>query len=249
MRNCWAREHSECEGKLSREHLVSSGIFDQAEIFVQGFSWCKEERKIGVANLTSRVLCEKHNSILSVVDQAGIDAVKIIESTLPPRMRSIETSEVDTYIDGHLFERWLLKTAINISYGGISHIGIGMSGSKKGKPSPYLLAVIFGELKFSHKLGLYVLSPESQYKFEVGSFHVFPIVKDERIGGFVFHVRGVDFFLNLNPWHAPPSMRSLGIGKATGDHDYVLDTNPAYRCSDLRICNAEYENSIIRFKW
>lgn len=106
MRNCWANTYSKCSGKLSREHLISSGIFEQKNIFVHGFEWCKEyEKKISVASITSKILCEKHNNALSGIDQAGIDAVRIFESTLPKDMRSVDTSKSKKYVDGHKFEK------------------------------------------------------------------------------------------------------------------------------------------------
>ena len=229
---------------------MSAGIFEQANIFVQGFDWCKEQEKmISVASITSKVLCEKHNNNFSPIDQAGIDAVKIIESTLPEYAKSIDTSDVKKYIDGHKFEKWLLKIAINISYNGNNHIGFGMTNSEKGKPSPYLLAVMFGELNFNNKLGLYFLCPNGQYRFKVGSFHVFPVIKSDVIGGFVFHVRGIDFFLNLYPGHEPPTLRSLGCNEPTGERDYILDAQPMYRSPSLTVSNEHNEQQIIYFKW
>jgi len=250
MRNCWAKTYSKCEGKLSREHLVSSGIFEQQNIFVQGFEWCKErEKKISVASITSKVLCERHNNSLSDIDKVGIDAVRIIESTLPDGARSINTSATKKYIDGYNFERWLLKTAINVSFNGKNHIGVGMTDSEQGKPCSYLLAVVFGELNFSHKMGLYCLYPKNQFRFKAGSFHMFPIVKNKMIGAFVFHVRGIDFLLNLFPDHAPPPLRQLGINEATGDHDYILDAEPIYRSSSMAVTNGNNDPYSIYFKW
>lgn len=249
-RSCWASSYSKCKGKISREHLVSAGIFEQKNIFVQGFDWCKEnEKEVSVASITSKVFCERHNNSLSDVDQAGIDAIRIFESTLPDKAKSIDTSKIKEYIDGYTFERWLLKIAINISFNRKNHIGVGMADSELGKPSPYLLAIVFGELNFSHKMGLYFLYPKNQYKLKAGSFHVYPIIKENVIGAFVFHIRGMDFLLNLYPNHAPPSLRNLGIRELTGVHNYILDAELVYRSSSTVIINENNEQCSIYFKW
>lgn len=191
----------------------------------------------------------KTNSALSSIDQAGIDAVRIFESTLPDNAKSVDILKAKQYVDGHKFEKWLLKTAINVSYKGENHIGVGMADSEKGKPSSYLLAVVFGELNFTHKMGLYFLYPNNQYRFKAGSFHVFPVIKNNMIGAFVFHVRGIDFLLNLFPSYAPPSLRSLGINVATGDYDYILDAEPIYRGSSMTVINENNVQQSIYFKW
>jgi hypothetical protein len=249
MRTCWAQSYSECEGKISREHLLSAGIFEQKEIYVQGFDWCMgEEKRISVASLTSKILCSKHNNALSDVDQAGIDAVRIFESTLPPSMRTMKSSNAPKYVDGYNFERWLLKTAINLSVGGKNHIGVGMSNSEPGKPSPYLLAVVFGRLKFTHEMGLYFFF-QKEYKCRVGLFGVYPIIKNEEIGAFVFNLRGIDVLLSLFPGHAPPSLRNLGIKEDSGDNSYILDSTPSYRNPSLEVNNINEISHKIYFKW
>jgi hypothetical protein len=77
MSECWAAPLEDCVGKISREHIISEGIFSGDEVFVQGFPWCLDEpAKIGVTNLTSKILCVKHNAALSTSDDAGIKAVE-----------------------------------------------------------------------------------------------------------------------------------------------------------------------------
>jgi len=247
---CWAEKYSQCKGQLSREHLVSSGVFEQKNIYVQGFDWCKEnEKEVSIASLTSKILCEKHNNGLSDIDQAGINAVKIIESTLPQFARSVDTSKTKKYIDGHKFERWLLKIAINISVKGINQIGVGMVDSQTGVPSAYLLAVIFGELNFTHEMGLYFLFPNGKHKFEAGSFHVFPIFKEQVIAAFVFHIRGVDLLLNLFPGHSPPPLRGLEINNDAIDINYILDATPQYRSKSIIVTNENKVQQQVYFKW
>jgi len=249
MKSCWAKKHSKCKGIISREHVISAGIFEQKTIFVQGFDWCKNEKEVGISNITSKILCEKHNNGLSEVDQFGIDAVRIIESVLPENVQSISTSNRKDYIDGYNFERWLLKTAINLSANGNNHLGVGMADSEVGLPPPYLLAVLFGEINFTNNMGLYFLYPEGRIKIRAGTILAYPIIKNSVIAAFVFHIRGLDFLLSLFPGHSPQSLRALGLKNPTLDFDYILDSKPEYRSSSLVIKDAKGINHQISFKW
>jgi len=90
---------------------------------VKGFDWClNEEKEIGLTGLARKVLCKKHNSELSKVDDGGIAAVKTfrrereltkVREKISPRRWSI----VDFRIDGLLLERWLAKTLVNLAVG------------------------------------------------------------------------------------------------------------------------------------
>ena len=138
MKKCWAHGHGPCGGGQSREHLISHGIFDQPKIFVQGFEWCAEkEVEVGLSALTSKILCRKHNSELSAVDNQGILAIKALDGS-----DAALSSESQAPVNGEIFERWLLKTAINVSYGSSLVLGVGMADSQPGMPPPYLVAVV-----------------------------------------------------------------------------------------------------------
>ena len=250
MKDCWAKQYSECFGKVSREHLISKGIFEQQSIFVQGFSWCREvEKEVSIASLTSKILCQKHNSKFSQIDEEGINAVRVFESLLPAVARSVNSQPSKRIIDGYLFERWLLKTAINVSYKSDQHIGVGMAESITGFPSAYLLAVVFGELNFTHNMGVYMLTSENSSKFRAGNLFVCPIQKDGAIGGFLFHIRGLDFFLSLFPGHHPPKLRELGLTSSDNVTDYLLDAVPSYRLQGLIINNQNEPSQKVVFSW
>jgi hypothetical protein len=247
---CWARSHSQCGGKISREHLVSGGVFEQQNIYVQGFQWCQdEEAKISLASITSKILCRKHNSELSPIDKEGINAVRIFESLLPENLRSNTILPENGKVNGYQFERWLLKTAINVSYKSNLHIGLGMSESQLGLPSPYLLAVVFGGLNFTHNMGVYMLTNRKPTKFRVGEIAMFPVYKDGAIGGFFFHIRGLKFFLSLLPGSSLPKLRKLGLTEGGYIDSDLLDSKPHYRLSEMIINNHNSPPQNIEFCW
>ena len=250
MKKCWASEYSPCNGKISREHYISKGIFEQQFIYVSGLHWCKgEEKKISIANLTSKVLCEHHNNKLSTVDKAGINAIRIFEQFIPKQYRSVQTTPESDIIDGLYFERWLLKIAINLTYKGEMHLGFGMTDSIPGMPCPHLLQVVYGNLPFAHKMGLYTFCYETIEKFKVGTISITPIHQNNQIGGFVFHIRGFDFFLSLYPGHTPPKLKILGLGKDKKIKQHIASALPVYRKEVITAFNQNKKRMDVIFKW
>lgn len=250
MNDCWAKNFSPCKGKISREHYISRSIFEQDFVYVSGFNWCNgEERKVGLSNLTSKVLCEHHNNTLSGIDQAGANAVRIIESILPEDRRSTTLAPDSLEIDGLNFERWLLKIALNLSFKSELHIGFGMIDSTPGWPSPYLLQVVFGNLPFTHKMGLYTFGYDTTEKIRAGSIAFMPIHKEGHIGGFWYHIRGFDFFLSLYPGYYLPRLRELGIGANKNIPPYIVNALPEYRRKKIVALNERREPSVVSFKW
>jgi hypothetical protein len=140
---CWAASNQDCGLGPSREHIVSNGLFPERSVHVSGFDWCEgETRSVGVNAIARQILCRKHNSALSEVDAEAIKAIAFFQRSEPPTSAGRPGSN---HIDGHKLERWLLKTAINVAYGGDLHLGVGMSGSQPGLPSPYLVDVALGK--------------------------------------------------------------------------------------------------------
>lgn len=244
-RKCWAKEHSECGRGMSREHYVSQGLFDQKTIFVQGFDWCKnEEVEIGLQRASAKILCGLHNNKLSQVDSEGIAAIRRFDA-ISNRKNKVTEGD-NSAIDGGLFERWLLKTALNCSFGCAQKIGVGMVGAKPGKPPVYLLAVAFGEIPFTEKMGAYFLYPSGEYIVKAGSISIMPVHKYGEIGGFLFHLRGVDVFLALYPGHAPPRLGSLGV---TAIPKHLLEADIQYRPPSILTTTNGSLPIIIQFDW
>jgi hypothetical protein len=44
--DCWAASLGNCKGKLSREHVISDGIFDRENVVAFGFPWCKTTNEL-----------------------------------------------------------------------------------------------------------------------------------------------------------------------------------------------------------
>jgi hypothetical protein len=110
---CWAKDLGNCSNKVTREHIVSNSILPDF-ITVSGFEWCKGTPKtVGRNSLVNKFLCGVHNEALSEYDK---EATKFFE-TIKDVTRKWKLDErvfKEENINGLKFERWLLKTFINL---------------------------------------------------------------------------------------------------------------------------------------
>jgi hypothetical protein len=239
MESCWANGLGSCAGGLSREHVISKAVLKSDRIFVQGYEWClNEEKEVGLSSLVKKHLCRHHNSTLSVIDDAG---ARVLEG-----FGSENECDSQIVLDGPLFERWLLKCAINVVYGDSGSLGVGMTDSVPGKVPWYLLEVVFGRQPFVCSMGAYFLYPEGEFRHREGEIIVAPIRKSDEIGGVYFHLRGLDVFLSLLPGH---TLTTLGDIDLTLLPEHVLRAKLEYRSRVLLTRVKDSPERTIRFHW
>ncbi len=207
---CWAVSLGDCDDKISREHIVSKSLYIGDMVKVSGFPWCKDEPKtIGLANLTAKILCKRHNSLLSEVDTAGafaFDVLRQSQGLSNIRNRNPKTRwTIKRYkIDGPRLERWFLKTLINInlSFGG--SLRIGTDSTEIGKPSLSVVETAFGVRKFQNRAGLYSVVRVGQTRTSEDTVSFAPLIKDSAyIAGGLWSFRGFVYLLFLGA-EGPP---------------------------------------------
>ncbi len=166
MNDCWAACLGDCSGKISREHIVTAGLFLDDKITVQGPPWCRDEPKeIGLTALTKKNLCTKHNSDLSVVDDAGISSMNVLRKTteltnLRIKHKITRPRILRFQIDGQALERWFPKTFINIAFK--QAYPIWRDSAKPWILSCDLVEIAFGRKEFEPKAGLYFLGEQGE---------------------------------------------------------------------------------------
>jgi hypothetical protein len=203
MDDCWARPLGGCSSKLSREHYVSQSLWPGASIDVVGLPWCRDEpRRIGLASLTAKILCDVHNAALSPLDAAAGAAMNTLRRVVAFHGTAGKLKKgVRFEIDGPLLERWFLKTAI-----GILHVqrddGIWRhDGAPLRAPSEQTVGWAYGLEPIKPPLGLYIAADvrgglEFHDSFEGGPLYYF----DQGLIGFLFRFYGLRFLL----WLADP---------------------------------------------
>jgi hypothetical protein len=147
MANCWAHPIGQCSAVRSGEHVISKSIFEQKSVNVQGVAWTGgERRQVGKASLVANILCKRHNEQLSELDSVAGD----LSSRLRLFLDEGHGGEVE--VSGWLYERWCLKTLINLV------IARWDGKDSADAPPPELVRIVFGEGKLIHPAGLYIPS-------------------------------------------------------------------------------------------
>ncbi len=248
MSECWASSIGSCTDKISREHIVSRGLFEGDIVMVKGFSWCRDEpRKIGLSSLTSKILCEKHNADLSVVDQEGASAFKYFREFMRlsnvRKDRNPQLWKVMRYsIDGPILERWFLKTLINISVNENLPIG---EGSHPGRPTEELVGSVFGLRPFSGHAGLYSIARAGQNLHLTDTVMFAPLFKDKAFvaGGF-FAFRGFKFLMYLLPETPPAPLTDIWFN---GEPIGMSQLKYHLRCIEER--HGNHLSQFVEFNW
>lgn len=214
-------------------------------IGVSGFDWCKEEKIIGLASFTAKILCENHNNSLSDVDTEGKNAFEVFREmrrieNLPVRLRPSYTKPFS--INGNLLERWFLKTLINFSFRG--SYPIGLETKEIGVPSKELVEIVFGQRTFSGRSGLYFVVRVGQ-KIESSDKVAFAplFVQKSYIVGGLFSFRGFRFLLFLNPEGPPTHLDGLGL-----DRDWS-DSQLNYHNQKILITRGKFSFTMVNITW
>jgi hypothetical protein len=247
MNSCWAACLGNCSKKISREHIITAGLFVDDELKVKGLPWCLDDFKvIGISGLVKKALCTHHNSLLSDVDDAAIhsfktlrDAISLTDARklLKPQAWEVKYSS----LDGSRLERRFLKTMLNSAFG--EKFLIGRSSSQPGVPPRDLVEIAFRLEQFQYPAGLYLLGDDGE-KWSEDGIRINTFGDGERHRGARFWFRGLDFMLLIdeNVLSGPFSFTSMD-GQET--------TRPTVRYHPRAINLSVHDklSQVIRFSW
>jgi len=246
---CWAAPLGECQGKRSREHIVSAGLWDGPSVTVVGLPWCKSEPKtVGVSSATARILCQRHNSLLSGADTAGTNAFRALKNAalLTEKRRGMRPRKwkvVRYEIDGLGLEQWFLKTLINVS---VAHPKDGvwaLSGTPLGRPPLGFIRASFGLSPLQRPLGLYAAGAVGEDVKYMDGVEIRTLLQpDGALAGALFTFLGFRFFLNLQDGVVPATFR-LPSG------DGWLASSVLYHISRLNGKVAGKLSHFVQFLW
>src|SRR5208337_1048823 len=122
---CYMHWTQDCNRQLSREHFISASVLGQVGspiLKVNGLPWLgpNETRTLSIRNLTSNILCKRHNEALSPLDaMAGkfFSAVRNVHDDVLNR-RTLSRLGKWLFFSGEELEFWLLKTAVGLFHSG-----------------------------------------------------------------------------------------------------------------------------------
>lgn len=232
MTDCWAECLGDCAGSLSGEHVISAGLWEATMVEVSGLPWCSDTPKlIGVASLTANILCEWHNNTLSPVDMAGIGAFRALREAYTlaagregkrPRKWKVQRF----IVDGPGFERWLLKTTLNLCASRQLHSGTWhLTGQPLTSSPDRLVRAAFGHESLLRPLGLYGLGSVGETITSGEHVEFATILSAGALVGTAFRFRGHRFLLWLSNAPVPQSLvldSQHGAEWSTGDLLYHM---------------------------
>jgi hypothetical protein len=194
-------------------------MWDGVLVEVSGFPWLRgETKRIGIASLTSKVLCGRHNNALSPVDVAGAKAFRVFQEVvaLADQIRNgaqPPSPPTRFEIPGELFERWALKTAVNLFLSNPEGLEWYSDGKPVSEIPPTLVRVAFGQGNFTRPMGLYgALDASNGMRQGVGGplFRFSPLLYGGKVVGAQFLLSGYRFVLNLDQQPLPAKLEVDG---------------------------------------
>lgn len=170
---CWAFLHGECEGELTKEHVVSQSIlelFKPVKYELDG----REPAFLGKGSFVLKRLCKRHNELLSPYDSEAFKLFKAIGSIythkLDSALFSFENGIYKCDISRKKIERWYAKTFFNYIYF--------MTIFEKPEKLPFMLNPhsilnkLYNDENFKPPFGLYLVHPEKPIMRNHNPFHI-----------------------------------------------------------------------------
>ncbi len=212
---CYMRALADCSEKISREHYMSKTILealceegDRPQLQVSGLPWMGPGETVNLTPnaLASKVLCVRHNGMLSKLDDEALRFfLAIRELRYPPQRRRHLV-----LFAGNDIERWMLKTMLGTLAAGLAQfqqrrkIEIGAFGEHLPR-----LLLYPGEWKPALGQGLYYLANPAMTFVERGQVAFRPVferTKNETYGaekneiyGAELLLRGIELLLGTSP--------------------------------------------------
>jgi hypothetical protein len=180
---CYAKSLEDCSSNISKEHYISHSVlslFESHSVEIRGFSWIKEgtSQRLSKDSLTSKVLCQRHNSALSSLDSIAQKFFSFVLGKNKDQWALI--------IRGEEIERWMLK-----AYCGLLSAGV---MTYQGKPLPKMeigpdfLNTLFYQKEIPDGRG-FTLVLENKVTFKPGLISWRPLIYEKYgIIGFLFQI-------------------------------------------------------------
>lgn len=162
-RRCALEPLGPCEGGLSGEHYISAAVLNviapEGRISIEGTPWAIEPRSVGPQALTANVLCRRHNTELSPLDQEGGRFASFLRTAQLDLASSAPTGGAARF-DGRLLERWLLKVVFGMwASGNLTRDGVKLAS----QPGDDIAAVLMKNAPMPPKWGLHVKPPDAPF--------------------------------------------------------------------------------------
>jgi len=247
-RNCWASELGGCSPKLSGEHIFSKGLFSDEHVTVEGFSWCKEPRRIGIGALTANVLCTTHNNLLSEVDNEATVFFRCLResarlSGVRGRLRQKRWNAKRVRVSGVVLERWFLKTLINLRFCHPDEFSWPAEPvAETGKIPASWVRRAFGEEPLPERVGLYSAARVGAPVYLSDTVAFSPLTNGGQLMAGLLEFRGLQFVMSLVPMKE-------GTTVPWSEDERWCHAQLTYHQAQIEFKAGAYRSSLIDIDW
>ncbi len=200
---CYMAATADCGGGLSREHYISRGLIDGPELQVRGMPWQTEEvARYSPDNLVARILCRRHNSAMSPLDEQAIRFFLAVEAGLKHAQRRSLSRKSRFYMtSGDGLELWAMKTLASLYASGIGFTTPEHRFRDFAPPMERIVA----ELSSPNPCSIMTLSlplTQDAHEEQIGrrAVSIGPIVDDEtgKLSGLLVRMHGIALVFNID---------------------------------------------------
>jgi hypothetical protein len=178
-------------------------MFPSGGVTVKGLHWCPDKPvTVGLASLTQNILCRKHNTELSEVDAYAKSSFETLTAAM--ELNDLRNQLLQSHwsikrfkINGALFERWFVKTLINITFKG--PCGIGRGSAQAGVPPEHIVRIAFGRESFVGYGGLHALAHNGENIELKQGVSITTMLEDANVVMARFSFCGFRYLLSLIP--------------------------------------------------
>lgn len=200
-------------------------------------------KEVGVNAITAHVLCARHNHALSPTDDGQAEAIRAIRAIRRQRDTWITSrfrgaAILHRVIDGELLERWLLKTAINltVTYNSTNLIA---ESIEPGRPPLRLVEAAFGIRPLGGAAGLHGFMSVGESTHDAGQFIFQPFSNGSRTLGASAHFGGVRFLITF-----PLESQLAGVR-----HAFPSSENPIRHLRAVRFDAGGTLVAVLEIRW
>jgi hypothetical protein len=213
---CYASIFNDCSKKITGEHYISEGVLKQfgTKVGVGGLPWIKEgqTKVLPTGVFTANVLCDRHNPMLSPIDEVGI---RFFRELWPGggRVRTNPDDPPEFHVfRGEMVELWMLKVACGLiaSRNAVDR-GTGLLIEESVPPS--WIRILFGHAPMPPGWGLYMRTDLGNHYRPGTMFEWWFMYANRTLNGVIFITHNLAFALVMN--HPPERREGTMFEKST----------------------------------
>jgi hypothetical protein len=203
---CYLAGGANCSVGLSAEHYFSRAllqIIGESTVFIAGTPWVPPgtTRAVGISSLTAKILCGRHNSALSVLDQSATKLFQSLQTIMDDiNLRSLSRRDRYYFFSGEELELWMLKVLCGTFYSknaASQRISLFADHSLDSE----VVRGAFEAGRWPQRCGLYLNAGMNlgTLRYNALSFTCLTSVADKKVTGCRVGFAGIEFDLFIDP--------------------------------------------------